>query len=97
VNDTRACVIRRVAPMKSAPGAEHHVDRLQQPEQHERGRHRQQRQRGRVFLRNRFARTNPVLVISADSRIRPRPPAPPAGPCRDGGSGSRTRPRAGRA
>jgi hypothetical protein len=63
VKDTRACVTRRVAPMKSAPASKMWFTDCNRPNSRKAMITDSRVRIVRVFLRKRLAKTNPVLVM----------------------------------
>src|SRR5436309_3436706 len=71
VNDTRACVIRRVAPRKFAPALKIEFSDCNNPNNRNAMITDRTVRMVRVFLRNRLATTKPVLVMFVCSgRVR---------------------------
>src|SRR5262245_17350989 len=69
VNDTRACVTSRVAPTKSAPAENSTLTACRRPNSRKAITIDSSVSTVRVFLRPRFAITNPVRVIAASGRL----------------------------
>src|SRR5262245_41858800 len=69
VNDTRACVTSRVAPTKAAPAENSTLTAWSRPKSRKAITIDSSVSTVRVFLRPRFASTNPVRVIAASGRL----------------------------